>query len=62
MADKQKGEWDIKAAVEFGCKASAWVIEHLGCLHPICWADEVDIPQYPRTEEHSKQKIEPLNS
>ena len=48
LADKQKGEWDIRAAVEFGSKASARVIEHLGCLHPICWADEVDIPRFPQ--------------
>ena len=45
IAQKQKGQWDIKAAVQNGCKASARVIEHLGCLAPIVWADEVDIPR-----------------
>lgn len=45
MAQKQKGQWDIRAAVQYGCKASARVIEHLGCLDPIVWADEVDIPR-----------------
>ena len=46
MAQKQKGQWDIKAAVQYGCKASARVIEYLGCLDPIAWADEVDTPRY----------------
>lgn len=46
MAQKQKGEWNIMAAVQYGCKASARVIEYLGCLEPIVWADEVDIPRY----------------
>ena len=45
MAQKQKGHWDIKAAVQYGCKASARVTEHFGCLKPIVWADEVDIPR-----------------
>ena len=51
MAQRQQGQWDIKAAVKYGCKASARVIEHLGCLDPICWADEVDIPRYPNEVE-----------
>ena len=46
MAQKPKGQWDIKAAVQYGCKASARVIEYLGCLDPIVWADEVDKPRY----------------
>ena len=44
---KKTGEWDIKKAVVYGCKAAARVIEYLGCLDPIVWADEVDIPRYP---------------
>ena len=46
MAQKQRGQWNIEAAVQYGCKASARVIEHIGCLDPIAWADEVDIPRY----------------
>ena len=45
------GRWDIKAAVENGCKAAARIIEHVGCLNPICWADEVDIPWYSKKAE-----------
>lgn len=45
MAQKQKGQWDIEIAVQYGCKASARVIEYLGRLEPIVWADEVDIPR-----------------
>ncbi|KAL9124753.1 MAG: hypothetical protein Q9217_005949 [Psora testacea] len=55
MAQKQKGEWDIKAAVQYGCKASARVIEHLGCLHPIVWADEVDIPLKSKEAEKTQE-------
>lgn len=51
MAQKLQGQWDIRAAVQYGCKASARVIEHLGCLEPIVWADEVDIPRYPNKAE-----------
>jgi sugar/nucleoside kinase (ribokinase family) len=56
MAQKQqKGQWDIKAAVQYGCKASARVIEHLGCLDPIVWADEVDIPRYSNKAEETRR-------
>ncbi|KAL8902732.1 MAG: hypothetical protein Q9207_004429 [Kuettlingeria erythrocarpa] len=44
MNSKRSGRWDIKAAVQKGCKASARVIERIGCLEPICWADEIDTP------------------
>jgi sugar/nucleoside kinase (ribokinase family) len=38
MAQKQKGQWDVKAVVQYGREASARGIEHLGCLHsrPSC--------------------------
>ena len=54
LAQKQRGEaWNIEAAIAYGCKASARVIEELGCLDPIAWADEVDIPRRPPKEiEH----------
>lgn len=58
MAQKQKGQWDIKAAVQYGCKASARVIEYLGCLDPIVWADEVDIP---RKSNDAEEIQEPYN-
>lgn len=45
LKQRQEGEWDIKVAVQYGCKAAARVIEELGCLEPIPWADEVDIPR-----------------
>ena len=34
-------EFDIRKAVDFACKASARVIEYLGCLEPIPWLDQV---------------------
>ena len=55
MAQKKKGQWDIKAAVQYGCKASARVIEHLGCLDSISWADEVDITRYPTQAEKTDE-------
>ena len=55
IAQKQKGEWDIEAAVWYGCKASARVIEHLGCLTPIAWADELDTPRYPNESERMEE-------
>ena len=55
MAQRQQGQWDIKAAVKYGCKASARVIEHLGCLDPIVWADEVDIPRYSNRAERIQE-------
>ena len=36
-----KDEWNIRSAVEYGCRAAARVIGSLGCLKPIPWADEV---------------------
>ncbi|KAG8530278.1 uncharacterized protein KY384_004779 [Bacidia gigantensis] len=42
------GKWDIKAAISNGNKAAARIIEHVGCLEPICWADEVDKSWYDR--------------
>lgn len=50
FAQKREGKWDIEAAVSYGCKAAARVIEVLGCLDPIVWADEVDTPRYPREQ------------
>ena len=41
MAQSQRGEWDIGAAVRFGCNASARVIEKEGCLQHIPWLDEI---------------------
>ena len=55
MAQKQKGQWDIKAAVQYGCKASARVIEYLGCLNPIAWADELDTPRYLDESERTQE-------
>lgn len=43
----ETGQWDIEAGIAYGCKASARVIEAIGCLDPIAWADEVDIPRRP---------------
>ena len=34
-------DFDIRKAVEFACKASARVIEHVGCLEPFPWLDQV---------------------
>jgi len=45
MDQKQRGQWDILEAVAFGCKAAARVIEHIGCLDPIAWRDEVNHPR-----------------
>ena len=50
------GQWDIKAAVQYGCKASAPVIEYLSCLDPIVWVDEVDTPWH-LNEAEKIQKI-----
>lgn len=55
LAQKQKGQWDIEAAVQYGCKASARVIEYVGCLDPIVWADEVDIPRASKETEKTQQ-------
>ncbi|KAL8827855.1 MAG: hypothetical protein Q9191_002936 [Dirinaria sp. TL-2023a] len=57
IEQKQKGEWDIEAAVRYGCKAAARVIEHLGCLHKIPWADEVDAPRYAKDIEETQQLV-----
>lgn len=57
MAQKQKGQWDIRAAVQYGCKASARVIEYLGCLDPIVWADEVDIPRSSNEIEKTEETL-----
>lgn len=57
MAQKRKGKWDIEAAVLYGCKASARVIEHLGCLHPIPWADEVDASRHRSSNSHPKNDL-----
>lgn len=58
IAQKQKGQWDIRSAMQYGCKASARVIEYLGCLDPIVWADEVDIP---RSSKEINEKLEIKN-
>ncbi|KAG8527904.1 uncharacterized protein KY384_006820 [Bacidia gigantensis] len=39
VRQKQLGQWDIKAAVAYGCKASARTVEQTGCLDPIPWSD-----------------------
>jgi hypothetical protein len=49
VKQKQHGKWDIRAAVERACKASARTIEQLGAQESIPWADEVD-PH--RVEQH----------
>lgn len=45
LKQKLEDEWNIEAAVRYGCKASARFIEHIGYLEPIPWADEVDKPR-----------------
>lgn len=50
LAQKQEQKWEIEVAIKYGCKASARVIEALGCLDPIAWADQVDIPRRPPQE------------
>jgi len=35
-------DFDIRKAVRFACQASARVIEHIGCLEPIPWLDELE--------------------
>lgn len=58
MAQIQSGQqWDIGAAVRFGCKASARIIESLGTLDHIAWADEVDIPKYPPQAEPAIESV-----
>lgn len=57
IKQRQMGQWNIEAAVRYGCKASARVIEHLGCLAPIAWADEVDTPRYPIDEQTTQQTL-----
>lgn len=38
-----RGEvWDIKKAVELGCKAAAHTIRQLGAQDSIPWADDLD--------------------
>ena len=42
VRQKKYGEgWDIKRAVEFGCKAAAWTIKEIGAQESIPWLDEV---------------------
>lgn len=58
LKSKQTGNWYIKAAVQNGCKASARVIEHVGCLEPICWADEIGTPlQLPKEAGKEPEEI-----
>ncbi len=41
LTQRARGEWNIEAAVQYGCRAAARVIESLGCLKPIPWSDEI---------------------
>ena len=42
VRQRYQGLWDIRKAVEYGCKASARTIESIGAQDSIPWADEVD--------------------
>lgn len=57
MQQKLMGEWDIKVAVQYGCKAAARIIEHVGCLSQIGWADEIDIIRYPEEAEETTDAL-----
>lgn len=39
---RKKQQWDIKKAVERGCRAAAKTILQLGAQDAIPWADEID--------------------
>ena len=39
---RAKGQWNIKTAVERGCRAAVVELDHPGCIYPVPWADEVD--------------------
>ena len=41
VRQKHMGLWDIRKAVEYGCKASARTIESIGAQESIPWEDEV---------------------
>lgn len=45
IKQKDVGEWDIKRAVQSGCKAAALAIQRLGAMDAIPWADEVAFVQ-----------------
>jgi ribokinase len=42
VRQKHHDAWDIKKAVERGCKAAAKTMEQLGVQESIPWADEID--------------------
>jgi ribokinase len=44
VRQKQRAEpWDIRRAVERGCRAAAKTCEQLGAQESIPWADEIDV-------------------
>ena len=43
VRQKHSGKkFDIGRAVRFACKASSRIIEHIGCLEPIPWFDDLE--------------------
>jgi hypothetical protein len=42
LQQKQDGEWNIRAAVERACRASALTITRFGAQEGIPWSDEID--------------------
>lgn len=42
VKQKYRGEWNIRKAVERGCKAAAKTMEQIGAQESIPWADEID--------------------
>ncbi|PVH73324.1 Ribokinase-like protein [Cadophora sp. DSE1049] len=42
VKQKYRGEWDIRKAVERGCKAAAKTMEQITAQESIPWADEID--------------------
>ena len=42
VRQREQGVWDIRKAVELGCKAASKTIEQIGAQDSIPWADEID--------------------
>jgi hypothetical protein len=57
VRQRNRGTWDIKFAVERACKASASVIQKVGCQLAIPWADELDQDQRAASADVPKVEV-----